>query len=181
MEFLPSLTLRVPQGRPVDRSLWSRLVVGAVRSQQHPEPRAGSSHGSWRAPVVDPANPRVYSGSMPLRSWLAFAVLLSLTAATAWSQQATAPTIVQPGAPGQNSKILAASAVHVPAPEPSEADTKFMQGMIHHHAQAVEMTALMPTHTHNKALLAFGKRISISQTDEIKSMKQWLADRGKAG
>jgi uncharacterized protein (DUF305 family) len=55
-----------------------------------------------------------------------------------------------------------------------------MQGMILHHSQAVEMTALMPTRTRNKALLAFGKRISISQTDEMNYMKQWLADRGKS-
>lgn len=48
-----------------------------------------------------------------------------------------------------------------------------------HHAQAVEMTALMSTRTHNKALLALGKRISISQTDEMNFMKQWLEDRGK--
>ena len=55
-----------------------------------------------------------------------------------------------------------------------------MQGMpIMHHSQAVEMTALMPSRTHNKDLLAFGKRISISQTDEIKFMKQWLEERGK--
>ena len=52
-----------------------------------------------------------------------------------------------------------------------------MQGMIHHHAQAVEMTALMPARTHNKRLLAFGKKISISQTDEIKFMKRWLVAR----
>jgi uncharacterized protein (DUF305 family) len=55
-----------------------------------------------------------------------------------------------------------------------------MQGMILHHAQAVEMTALMATRTRTKSLLAFGKRISISQTDEMNYMKQWLADRGKA-
>jgi uncharacterized protein (DUF305 family) len=60
-----------------------------------------------------------------------------------------------------------------------EADTAFMQGMIMHHSQAVEMTALMPSRTHNKELLAFGKRISISQSDEMKFMKQWLEERGK--
>jgi uncharacterized protein (DUF305 family) len=54
-----------------------------------------------------------------------------------------------------------------------------MQGMIHHHSQAVEMTDLMPTRTHNKELLSLGKRISISQTDEMKYMKQWLEERGK--
>lgn len=54
-----------------------------------------------------------------------------------------------------------------------------MQGMILHHAQAVEMTALMGARTRNKALLSFGKRISISQISEINFMKQWLEDRGK--
>ena len=103
--------------------------------------------------------------------------LLCLSATAASSQQ---PTIVQPGAPGENSKtITAAAAAATPRHAPVEADTSFMQGMIHHHSQAVEMAALMPTRTRNKDLLALGKRISISQTDEIKFMKQWLGDRGK--
>ena len=51
--------------------------------------------------------------------------------------------------------------------------------MIMHHSQAVEMTELMRTRSHNKELLALGKRISISQGDEIKYMKQWLEDRGQ--
>ena len=42
-----------------------------------------------------------------------------------------------------------------------------MQGMIMHHGQAVEMTDLLRTHSHNKNLLALGERITISQTDEI--------------
>lgn len=53
-----------------------------------------------------------------------------------------------------------------------------MQGMIMHHSQAVEMTAMMPTRTKNSALLELGQRISISQTDELVFMKQWLTDRG---
>jgi uncharacterized protein (DUF305 family) len=119
---------------------------------------------------------------MALRSRLLPACLLFLTA-TVWSQQKapdSAPTIVQPGAPGASSKNLTAAEAAITVREPSEADTKFMQGMIMHHAQAVEMTALMPARTHNKLLLAFGKRISISQTDEMKFMRQWLEDRGKA-
>ena len=48
-----------------------------------------------------------------------------------------------------------------------------------HHSQAVEMTALLRTRSHNKDLQALGKRISISQTDEIKFMQQWLEDRGQ--
>ena len=54
-----------------------------------------------------------------------------------------------------------------------------MQGMIHHHSQAVEMVELLRTRSHNKKLQALGKRISISQTDEMKYMQQWLEDRGK--
>jgi uncharacterized protein (DUF305 family) len=115
---------------------------------------------------------------MAFRFW----VVLSFGAAIASSQQtkpSDPPTIIQPGAPGQNGKVLTPAAVELPVREPADADTYFMQGMIHHHSQAVEMTALMPSRTHNKELLAFGKRISISQTDEMKFMKQWLEERGK--
>ena len=52
--------------------------------------------------------------------------------------------------------------------------------MIMHHAQAVEMTALIPSHTENKELHLLGARISRSQSDEIKFMKRWLAARGEA-
>ncbi len=55
-----------------------------------------------------------------------------------------------------------------------------MQGMIMHHSQAVEMTALISTHTQNKALQELGDRISSSQADEMKMMKRWLAARGEA-
>jgi uncharacterized protein (DUF305 family) len=54
-----------------------------------------------------------------------------------------------------------------------------MQGMIHHHAQAVEMVDLLRTRGFSKDLLAFGERITISQSDEIKFMKLWLAQFGK--
>src|SRR5260370_41498622 len=88
-------------------------------------------------------------------------------------------TIVQPGAPGHEGKLLTPATAAMPPRAPGKADIEFMQGMIHHHSQAVEMTALMPTHTRNKKLLALGQRISISQTDEMKFMKQWLQERGQ--
>ena len=56
----------------------------------------------------------------------------------------------------------------------------FMQGMIMHHSQAVEMTALIPSHTENKDVRALGARISSSQSDEIKFMQRWLAVRGES-
>jgi len=55
-----------------------------------------------------------------------------------------------------------------------------MQGMIFHHSQAVEMTAMIPSHTPNKGLRSLGARISSSQSDEIKFMKRWLASRGES-
>jgi uncharacterized protein (DUF305 family) len=51
--------------------------------------------------------------------------------------------------------------------------------MIMHHAQAVEMTALIESHTENKDVQSLGARISRSQSDEIKFMKRWLATRGQ--
>jgi uncharacterized protein (DUF305 family) len=65
-------------------------------------------------------------------------------------------------------------------PPRSQADVDFMQGMIMHHGQAVEMTALIDSHTRNKDLHTLGARISSSQTDEIKFMKRWLVAHGEA-
>ncbi|HYL46447.1 MAG TPA: DUF305 domain-containing protein [Candidatus Limnocylindrales bacterium] len=92
---------------------------------------------------------------------------------------ADTPVVVQPGAPGQPSKTLPAS-TRATLPPPSKADVEFMQGMIMHHAQAVEMTALIPSHTTNNELQTLGARISRSQSDEIKFMQRWLAARGQS-
>ncbi|HKN83318.1 MAG TPA: DUF305 domain-containing protein [Pyrinomonadaceae bacterium] len=88
------------------------------------------------------------------------------------------PVVVQPGAPGQPTRTLPSSTTATLPPH-SPADVQFMQGMIMHHAQAVEMTALIDSHTTNKELRLLGARISRSQSDEIKFMKRWLAARGE--
>ena len=54
-----------------------------------------------------------------------------------------------------------------------------MQGMIHHHAQAVEMVALIEERTKNKDVRLLGSKIAQSQTDEMKFMKRWLEIRGE--
>src|SRR6266853_2182269 len=77
------------------------------------------------------------------------------------------PMVVQPGAPGQPSRKLPPSTT-AKLPPRSQADVEFMQGMIMHHAQAVEMTALIPSHGENKELRLLAARISTSQSDEIK-------------
>ncbi len=86
--------------------------------------------------------------------------------------------VVQPGAPGQPSKTLDRD-TKAARPPVSPADIAFMQGMIMHHQQAVEMTALIDSRTDNQALRDFGRRISLSQSDEIKFMRQWLESRGE--
>jgi len=65
-------------------------------------------------------------------------------------------------------------------PRPTQADVRFMQGMIAHHGQAVVMTALVPTHTQNRGLHLLAQRIAISQQDEMATMRRWLEDRGEA-
>ena len=89
------------------------------------------------------------------------------------------PVVVQPGAPGKPSRTLPPS-TKATLPPRSQADVEFMQGMIMHHSQAVEMTALIPSHTENKDLRSLGARISSSQSDEIKFMQRWLAARGES-
>lgn len=88
------------------------------------------------------------------------------------------PVIVQPGAPGKPSKRLPPNTT-AKLPPFSQAEVEFMQGMIMHHAQAVEMTALIASHTQNKELRSLGARINNSQSDEIKFMRRWLEARGE--
>ena len=87
--------------------------------------------------------------------------------------------VVQPGAPGQATKVLPSS-TRAQLPPLSAEDVKFMQGMIMHHAQAVEMTALINERTTNKDLRLLGARISHSQADEMRYMERWLKLRGES-
>ena len=90
------------------------------------------------------------------------------------------PPIVQPGAPGQPSRVITAeTAADVSKVDYIDADIKFMQGMIGHHAQAIEMVTLIPTHSSRREMVLLGQRIDISQTDEIKMMQDWLRARGQ--
>jgi uncharacterized protein (DUF305 family) len=103
--------------------------------------------------------------------------LFSLPVCAQHADPAT-PVVVQPGAPGQPTRTLPPS-TRATLPPRSTADVRFMQGMIMHHAQAVEMTALIESRTVSKNLLTLAARISHSQSDEIKFMKRWLEARGE--
>jgi uncharacterized protein (DUF305 family) len=111
--------------------------------------------------------------------FVAIGTLVCFLSLSVSAQQAepNTPVVVQPGAPGQPTKTLPPS-TRAKLPPSSPADVQFMQHMITHHAQAVEMTALIESHTKNKDLYTLGARISRSQDDEIKFMKRWLTTRG---
>jgi uncharacterized protein (DUF305 family) len=90
------------------------------------------------------------------------------------------PPIVQPGAPGEASHVISADrAADLSQVQYTGADIKFMQGMIGHHAQAIEMVELLKTHSRNDDMKKLGLRIELSQDDEIKMMQHWLETRGQ--
>jgi uncharacterized protein (DUF305 family) len=103
-------------------------------------------------------------------------IILLLVALDTRAQQ---PVIVQPGAPGQASRKLPES-TRATLPATSSKDIEFMQGMIMHHAQAVEMTDMIAERTNNRDIQLLGERISKSQSDEMAFMKRWLEARGQA-
>jgi uncharacterized protein (DUF305 family) len=116
---------------------------------------------------------------IPLR--LAAFLLAAAGAACATSSGAGAkPAIIQPGAPGEPSRVVAAEqARDLSKVGATPADVKFMQGMIHHHAQAIDMTELLKTRTNSNDMKKLGLRIQVSQTDEIRMMQRWLQARGQ--
>ena len=71
---------------------------------------------------------------------------------------------------------LAAASTTVLAQTGDPADVAFMQGMIHHHAQAIEMVALIGARTTSPVMRLLGERINVSQKDEILMMQNWLRE-----
>jgi uncharacterized protein (DUF305 family) len=61
----------------------------------------------------------------------------------------------------------------------TRADVEFMQGMIHHHAQAILISQWAPTHGASPAVLRLTERIINAQQDEINLMQTWLRDRNQ--
>ena len=89
------------------------------------------------------------------------------------------PALVQPGAPGEATRaITAAQAADTSAIQATATDVRFMQDMIAHHAQALEMTALLPSRTNREEMRLLARRIELSQADEIGLMQRWLKARG---
>jgi uncharacterized protein (DUF305 family) len=111
---------------------------------------------------------------------LAVGLLTVLSGATACrSFDVGVPVLVQPGAPGEATRAISpANATDVSRTSATAADVRFMQDMITHHAQAVEMTALLRTRTARADMRLLGARIEASQQDEMAFMRRWLQARG---
>lgn len=110
------------------------------------------------------------------RAALAAALLLSASGLA----HAQSVQIVQPGAPGQSGKTLTADqATKLAQASYTPADTAFMQHMIVHHGQALDMAKLVKDRTNNADIIAAAGRIEASQADEIGFMQTWLKERGE--
>ena len=114
------------------------------------------------------------------QSWARLLLFASVAAVSCRSATPASPQIIQPGAPGQASRVVdAAAAADVSKVPFTPADVRFMQGMIGHHAQALDMTALVATRSRSDAIRKLAQRIELSQADEIKMMQEWLTGRGQ--
>jgi len=140
------------------------MAMGYAKAANSPSPRMAA----------------MMSASLPDQTQRFIAVKHKLEIVATDSQQTdpAKPVVVQPGPPGKPSRTLPPS-TRATLPPRSRADAEFMQGMIMHHSQAVEMTALIASHTEDKDLRLLGARISSSQSDEIRFMQRWLAARGE--
>ena len=84
--------------------------------------------------------------------------------------------VVQPGAPGEPTRKVAPSAATKTASH-TDADVAFMQGMIHHHQQAIVMTDYASERTQSTSIRLMARRMAVSQTDEMQLMREWLTER----
>ena len=107
-------------------------------------------------------------------------LLLAVVVAACRSGAGGSPAIIQPGPPGQAGRVIGASeATDLSKVQATAADVRFMQGMIGHHAQAIEMVALLKTRSTWEDMQKLGLRIEVSQEDEIRMMQRWLEVRGQ--
>lgn len=100
------------------------------------------------------------------------------SAATPAASTSDGPRIVQPGAPGQATRAITADELtEVQGATYTEADVRFIQRMIPHHEQALEMTDLVLRRAAGEAVRRMALRMQISQRDEIGLITRWLTDR----
>lgn len=86
------------------------------------------------------------------------------------------PQLVQGGEPGEEASEVPSDTTVAPQ-EWSHEDEMFMQMMIPHHAQALEMTELAAEHARDRRVRLLAERIEAAQGPEIAMMAAWLEDR----
>ena len=124
------------------------------RSRGH---RIGNSRDVWRGQAA--------------RTLLATAIVLAAVGCAGGGGAPGAPA--PDGAGGPPVRVTS-------GPPHTAADVAFIQGMIAHHRQALDMTALVPSRTQSESIRLLAERIEVSQTDEIAMMSRWLESRGEA-
>lgn len=112
----------------------------------------------------------------------ATAVLLAALAATACGGARTGVETTPRPAAGSAAELEAIYRARLDSARTrfTEADVRFMSGMIGHHAQALVMARLAPTHGAGPSVQTLAARIINAQEDEIATMQQWLRERGQA-
>lgn len=106
-------------------------------------------------------------------------LLATLLAGCAGTPADAGPQVIVPGAPGEQARVLSGQeGAEWAAPQPvSPADVVFVEGMIVHHRQAVEMARLVPDRAADPRVRALAERIAIAQEVEITAYESWLTER----
>jgi len=105
-------------------------------------------------------------------------IVIAATACATAAPQGVRPVTAAPVISPQSESAAIAQARADSLRHPyTEADVRFMSGMIHHHAQAIVMSRWAPTHGASPAVQRLADRIINAQQDEILTMQTWLRDR----
>jgi uncharacterized protein (DUF305 family) len=112
---------------------------------------------------------------------LAFVVVAGCTGSDATPQAASGdgPRVVQPGAPGEETRELTEEELAAIERDTShtDADVAFMQMMVPHHVQALRMIALVGTNSDDDRIALFAERMELSQQEELDLIRAWLEAR----
>ncbi|WP_369180276.1 DUF305 domain-containing protein [Streptomyces mutabilis] len=95
---------------------------------------------------------------------------------------AAGPSVIAPGGPGEDNRTLSAEEAEKHRADddsPNSADVSYARMMIQHHAQALEMTELVPEQAESGQVKKLAERISAAQGPEIQAMRGWLKTHGE--
>jgi uncharacterized protein (DUF305 family) len=114
-----------------------------------------------------------------MRSPVGLAVAVVVIAACRTPPRPVEPSVRPPAPREASGAVVREARPDTGRPRHTAADTRFMQNMIGHHAQALEMTKLVSSRSSREDMRLLAERIDVSQRDEIALMRQWLQQRGE--